>query len=211
MQQQCAAKGLLIVISGPSGVGKGTIFKELIKREPQIRFSVSATTRAPRPGEIDGVHYYFISNEEFKRMEEAGEFLEYTNVFGTNRYGTPKKYVYEQLDAGEDVALDIDVVGAMNVMREYPEAVTVFIAPPSLTTLKARLVGRHTESPKAIERRFERAHAELDCAKKYDYIVINDRLDDAVSQVQSIITAEHLRASRRAGFIQKIATGGTPT
>ena len=190
------AKGVLLVLSGPSGVGKGTVCKELLKRNPQVKLSVSATTRAPRPGEVEGVSYFFKTREEFERMIADGEFLEYMDVFGMNYYGTPRAYVEEQLASGNDILLEIDVKGAMNVKRQCPEAVLVFIAPPSLETLKARLVGRGTERQEALERRTSEAFAELKLMPQYDYIVVNDMLSTAVDEVETIIRAERLRVSR---------------
>lgn len=190
-------KGVLIVLSGPSGVGKGTVCKELLARNPQVKLSVSATTRAPRPGEVDGVSYFFKTKEEFKRMIDADEFLEYMDVFGMNYYGTPRAYVEEQLALGNDILLEIDVKGAMNVKKIAPEAVLVFIAPPSMETLKARLVGRGTETEEAIARRTAEAAAEMQLLPKYDYMVVNDVLTDAVNEVETILAAERLRVSRR--------------
>ena len=150
-------EGLLLVVSGPAGVGKGTIDRVLLERNPNMRLSVSATTRAPRPGEIDGVHYFFISDEKFQQMVSKGEFLEYVHVFNMDYYGTPRSFVEEEIALGHDVLLEIDVQGAMRVRETYPDAVLVFIAPPSMGKLKSRLVGRGTETPEAIERRFETA------------------------------------------------------
>ncbi|MBE5785449.1 MAG: guanylate kinase [Clostridiales bacterium] len=189
-------KGVLIVLSGPSGVGKGTVCKELLARNPQVKLSVSATTRAPRPGEVEGISYFFKTKEEFKRMIDAGEFLEYMDVFGMNYYGTPRAYVEEQLALGNDILLEIDVKGAMNVKRIAPEAVLVFIAPPSMETLKARLVGRGTETEEAIARRTAEAAAEMQLLPKYDYMVVNDVLTDAVNEVETILAAERLRVDR---------------
>ena len=154
-------KGLLFVISGPSGVGKGTICKKLLERRKELKLSVSVTTRAPRPGEIEGVNYFFRSEEQFQDMIERDEFLEYMCVFGKNHYGTPKAYVAEQRAQGNDVILEIDVNGALNVKKRCPDAVMIFIAPPSMETLKKRLVGRGTETEEAVERRFAEAVKEL--------------------------------------------------
>ncbi len=189
-------KGVLIVLSGPSGVGKGTVCKELLARNPQVKLSVSATTRAPRPGEVEGVSYFYKTKEEFERMIEAGEFLEYMDVFGMNYYGTPRAYVEEQIALGNDILLEIDVKGAMNVKKIAPEAVLVFIAPPSMETLKARLVGRGTETEEAIARRTAEATAEMQLLPRYDYMVVNDVLTDAVNEVETILAAERLRVSR---------------
>ena len=154
-------KGLLFVISGPSGVGKGTICKKLLERRKELKLSVSVTTRAPRPGEIEGVNYFFRSEEQFQDMIARDEFLEYMCVFGKNHYGTPKAYVAEQRAQGNDVILEIDVNCALNVKKRCPDAVMIFIAPPSMETLKKRLVGRGTETEEAVERRFAEAVKEL--------------------------------------------------
>ncbi len=204
-------KGLLLVLSGPSGVGKGTVGKALMARNPNIRFSVSCTTRAPRPGEVDGLHYFFKTEEEFRRMIDEGAFLEHTRVFGANYYGTPRAYVEQQLCAGQDILLDIDVQGALNVKRLCPEAVMMFLAPPSMSVLKSRLVGRGTESSEAVERRFHEAYGELGHMGEYEYLVINDVLDKAVTELEQIIAAERLRVCRNEDFIVKFhAEGGQP-
>jgi len=197
-------KGLLLVVSGPSGVGKGTVCNRLIKANPNIVTSVSVTTRAPRPGEVDGVSYFFRSGEEFERMIQAGEFLEYTYVFGRNHYGTPRAYVEQQRLEGKDVILEIDVQGGFKVKEQCPEAVMIFIAPPSMDTLRSRLEGRGTESREAVERRFEVARAELAKAKEYEYIIINDRLEEAVKAAEGIILAERHRSSRNACMIDEL-------
>lgn len=203
------AKGVLLVLSGPSGVGKGTVCKALLARNPEVKLSVSATTRAPRPGEVEGVSYFFKTREEFERMIAAGEFLEYMDVFGTNYYGTPRAYVEQQLFAGDDVLLEIDVKGAMNVKRIFPEAVLVFIAPPSMETLKKRLVGRGTETEDAVKRRTQEAFAEMKLMPKYDYAVVNDVLEEAVSSVETILEAERLRAWRRTDLTNLCKEAGT--
>ena len=200
-------KGLLLVISGPAGVGKGTINLSLISRNSDIRMSVSATTRPPRPGEIDGVHYFFKSEEEFQNMIESGAFLEYMRVFNTHFYGTPKSFVEQELAEGRSVILEIDVQGAMRVKAAYPEAVLIFIAPPSMSELKTRLIGRGTESAEAVERRFETAYKELEYVKKYDYVVVNDILDLAIARVEHIISAERCRSVRNGALIEKLQGG----
>lgn len=197
-------EGLLLVVSGPAGVGKGTINRALIESNANMRLSVSATTRAPRPGEIDGVHYFFIDEDRFRRMVDAGEFLEYVHVFNMHYYGTPRSFVEEEIACGHDVLLEIDVQGAMRVRETYPDAVLVFVAPPSMGKLKSRLVGRGTEMPEAVERRFETAFAELAYMEKYDYIVVNDVLDVAIGHIQHIIDAEKCRSSRSGALINKL-------
>lgn len=200
-------KGLLLVISGPAGVGKGTINHTLISRNSDIRMSVSATTRAPRPGEIDGVHYFFKSEEEFQNMIESGAFLEYMRVFNTHFYGTPKSFVEQELAEGRSVILEIDVQGAMRIKAAYPDAVLIFIAPPSMSELKSRLIHRGTESSEAIERRFETAYQEMELVDRYDYVVVNDILDLAIARTEDIIVAERCRVSRNGELIEKLRGG----
>lgn len=200
-------KGLLLVISGPAGVGKGTINLSLISRNSDIRMSVSATTRSPRPGEIDGVHYFFKTEEEFQKMIEEGAFLEYMRVFNTHYYGTPKSFVEQELDEGRSVILEIDVQGAMRVKAAYPDAVLIFIAPPSMSELKSRLIHRGTESSEAIERRFETAYHEMELVDRYDYVVVNDILDLAIARTEDIIVAERCKVSRNSELIEKLRGG----
>ena len=200
-------KGLLLVISGPAGVGKGTINLSLISRNSDIRMSVSATTRSPRPGEIDGVHYFFKTEEEFQKMIEEGAFLEYMRVFNTHYYGTPKSFVEQELDEGRSVILEIDVQGAMRVKAAYPDAVLIFIAPPSMSELKSRLIHRGTESSEAIERRFETAYHEMELVNRYDYVVVNDILDLAIARTEDIIVAERCKVSRNGELIEKLKGG----
>lgn len=200
-------KGLLLVVSGPAGVGKGTIDRVLLERNTNMRLSVSATTRAPRPGEIDGVHYFFISDDKFKEMAEKNEFLEYMHVFNLHYYGTPRSFVEEEIAMGHDVLLEIDVQGAMRVREAYPGAVLVFIAPPSMGKLKSRLVGRGTETPEVIERRFQTAFSELEYMENYDYIVVNDVLDVAISHMEHIVDAEKCRSERNEELVNKLLGG----
>ena len=200
-------KGLLLVRSGPAGVGKGTINISLISRNSDIRMSVSATTRPPRPGEIDGVHYFFKTEEEFQKMIESGAFLEYMRVFNTHYYGTPKSFVEQELAEGRSVILEIDVQGAMRVKAAYPDAVLIFIAPPSMSELKSRLIHRGTESSEAIDRRFETAYQEMKYIDRYDYVVVNDILDLAIARTEDIIVAERCRVSRNSELIEKLQGG----
>ncbi len=195
--------GILIVLSGPSGVGKGTINRELCGRNCRIKNSVSATTRAKRPGEIEGVHYFFKSPSEFETMVARGDFLEYMHVFGMNYYGTPKQYVEEERCHGFDVILEIDVQGGMRVKEVCPDAVMIFIAPPSMGELKSRLIGRGTEMPEVVERRFAMAIEEMTYLSRYDYIVVNDVVEKAVHQIENIVAAEKSRVCRNRGMIQK--------
>ena len=201
-------KGMLLVISGPSGVGKGTVCRALMNKIPALKLSVSVTTRKAREGEKDGVHYFFRTEEEFKKMIESGQFLEYACVFNKSYYGTPKKYVEDQLKSGNHVVLEIDVQGAMQVIKNYPDAVTIFIVPPSLEILKQRLVCRGTESSEMIQARLATADREMLLMDHYDYVVVNDVLDVAASQVKTIIQAESLKVERNRDMIEKWKVGG---
>ena len=194
-------KGLLYVISGPSGAGKGTICKRVLD-ELDIDLSISMTTRKPREGEVHGVNYYFVTREEFqKRIAEDG-FFEYAQVYD-NFYGTPKQMVMEQLAKGRDVLLEIDTQGALNVKKAYPEGVAIFLLPPSLEELRKRLTGRGTETPEAIELRLSKTLNEISCMTEYDYCVVNDDLEVAVDQVVSIMKAEHSKVSRGVHDLMK--------
>lgn len=179
-------KGLLIVYTGASGVGKGTIMKMLLQRDPNLRLSVSATTRAPREGELNGREYYFVSHEEFDEMIQNDGFLEYAEYVG-NKYGTPKEAVFRMLDEGLDVILEIEVKGFLQVKEACPDCVTIFIAPPSFEELQARLRGRGTETEEVIQARLKTAEEELKSQPLFDYVVVNDDLDRAVNEVLSII------------------------
>lgn len=185
-------RGLLLVVSGPSGVGKGTICKALMKLREDIVLSISMTTRPPRPGETEGVNYFFTNHEGFERMIEKGELLEYAKVYD-NYYGTPKAFVMEQLEKGMDVLLEIDIQGALKVKEQYPEGVFIFILPPTMEELRNRIVGRGTETPEAIDKRFTAAYNEIDLMENYNYFIFNDRVDLATTRLISIIEAERLR------------------
>lgn len=187
-------KGLLIVLSGPSGVGKGTIYHRLLEIIPGLTVSVSVTTRAPRVGEINGVHYYFVTEAEFERMRDAGELLEWAETVH-NHYGTPKKYVYEKLSAGNDVLLEIDVKGAKQIKAASPDCVTIFVLPPNEEELRRRLTGRGTETPEQISARLELAKEEIAQRDRFDYDVVNDDLERAVGEIVGIIERE--KAKRR--------------
>jgi len=189
-------KGLLIVISGPSGAGKGTVYNEVLVRRPEIRRSVSVTTRAPRKGEVDGVHYFFKTVEEYQKMIANGEFLE------TAYYGTPKAPVYEMLAAGNDVMFEIDTLGAKQIKSIYHEAVTIFIIPPSFEILEKRLRARGTDSEDSIVRRLSCAKSELAKYRQFDYIVFNDELETSIERVLSIIDAEKSRIQRNEDVIK---------
>ncbi len=200
-------RGMLIVVSGPSGVGKGTVCNALFAQDARLTFSVSATTRAPRPGEKEGVSYFFISDAEFQRMVEQDAFLEYARNFNISSYGTPKAYVEKMRDEGKDVVLDIDVKGAANVKRICPDAVTIFIAPPSMAALEARLRGRATEDEEALQKRLREAVIEMNRIDEYEYLVVNDVLQTAVGDMHSIINAERLRTSRNQSLFNQLRGG----
>ena len=186
-------KGLLIVISGASGTGKGTVCKELLARERGVAFSVSATSRAPREGEQDGREYYFRTRVEFEAMIAEGAFLEYADVYG-NYYGTPLAPIEARRSAGEDILLEIDTQGALNVMERCPDGTFIFLLPPSLEELRRRITGRGTESEESLMRRLAAARDEIRLGRRYRYAVLNDTVEDATARIQTILAAERLRA-----------------
>ncbi|MBS7370252.1 MAG: guanylate kinase [Oscillospiraceae bacterium] len=196
-------KGLLFVVSAPAGCGKDTILEQLFKKTDTVGYSVSATTRAPREGEVDGVHYHFRTRDEFERMIKGGEVLEYTEYCG-NYYGTPRKGVEDLLAEGKDVILKIEVEGAMNIKRIFPECCLVFILPPSLAELERRLRKRGTETEDKIILRTKQAKSELEFAKNYDYYIVNGELEKAVDDLLAVIRAEKLRAARNAELLRSI-------
>lgn len=195
-------KGILVVVSGFSGAGKGTIMKELLRRY-DYHLSISATTRKPREGEVDGVHYYFRTKEEFTKMIEEGRLIEWAEYVG-NYYGTPKEYVENYLNQGKDVLLEIEMQGGMLVKEQYPDALLLFVAPPSATILKERLSGRGTESTEEIQKRLTRAVDEVQYMKDYDYIIVNDVLEDAVEQVNQLIQNQHCKTCNQGMMIDKM-------
>ena len=188
-------RGLLIVISGPSGAGKGTICANIRKEMPNLVYSVSMTTRAPRVGEKEGINYFFRSKEEFESLLSEDAFLEYAKVYD-NYYGTPKDKVIEKLEEGKEVVLEIEVQGALQVKAKMPDAVFIFIAPPSWKALESRLKNRGTESTEVIMERLTKAKGELMLASSYDYIVVNDEIENAVDKIIAIIRAEHAKCER---------------
>ncbi|MBA5850527.1 guanylate kinase [Clostridium sp. cel8] len=187
-------KGLLVIISGPSGAGKGTVCKELIKKN-DLWISVSATTRKPRAGEVDGSNYYFLTKEEFESKIKNNDFLEYAEVYG-NYYGTPKDKVLEAINLGKDVILEIDIQGALKVKKNYPQGVFIFILPPSMEELKKRIINRGSETQESLMTRFNSAYKEINYISKYNYAVVNDTVENAVKNIESIITAEKCRVDR---------------
>lgn len=197
-------KGILIVFSGFSGSGKGTIMKELMKKHSDVyALSISATTRAPRVGETDGIEYFFKTKEQFEEMIQNGELIEYAQ-YVEHYYGTPKAYVEEQLQAGKDVILEIEIQGALKVKEKFPDTLLLFVMPPSAKELKERLVGRGTEEMSVIESRLHRAVEEAQGIENYDYLVVNDDLEECVEQVHSIIENEHVRVSRNIEYINNM-------
>lgn len=189
-------KGLLIVLSGPSGVGKGTVCAALRERTKELVYSVSVTTRAPRKGEVDGVNYYFKTREEFEKMIANDELLEWAQ-YVNNYYGTPRAYVEEQLNKGNNVILEIEVQGAMQVKKKYPQGVFIFLTPPSMEELKNRITSRGTETDEAISNRLKAAQAEIELMEHYDYIVVNDQVEKACERIQAILIAEQCKKERK--------------
>ncbi|GAB6706442.1 guanylate kinase [Streptococcus uberis] len=197
-------RGLLIVFSGPSGVGKGTVRKEIFSTpNHKFEYSVSMTTRAQRPGEVDGVDYFFRTREEFEELIKQGQMLEYAEYVG-NYYGTPLSYVNETLDKGIDVFLEIEVQGALQVKSKVPDGVFIFLTPPDLAELQDRLVGRGTDSKEVIAQRIEKAKEEIAMMREYDYAVVNDQVSLAAERVKRIIETEHFRVERVIGRYDKM-------
>ncbi|MBQ7839878.1 MAG: guanylate kinase [Lachnospiraceae bacterium] len=196
-------KGLLIVVSGFSGAGKGTLMKALVARYDNYALSVSMTTRAPREGEVDGVSYFFVDKDTFEKTIEKDGLIEYAR-YVDNYYGTPKAWVEEQMAAGKDVILEIEIQGALKVKEKFPDALLMFVMPPSAQELRRRLVGRGTETEEIIDSRMQRALQEAQGIENYDYVVINDKLDDCVEQMHQIITAVHQSPDCRIDFINQL-------
>lgn len=197
-------KGILIVVSGFSGAGKGTLMKRLLEKYAEnYALSISATTRQPREGEVDGREYFFKTKDEFEKMIAKEELIEYARYVG-NYYGTPKDYVEKQLNAGKDVILEIEIQGALKVKKAFPDTLLLFVVPPSAEELKKRLVGRGTESMEVIESRLSRAVEESEGMEAYDYLVMNDDLEVCAEEMHRIICAEHMKAQRNGAFIEKL-------
>jgi len=200
-------KGALFVVTAPSGAGKTTILDAVLEQTDNLEYSISATTRPPRPGEVDGQDYFFLSREDFENKEKEGNFLESARVYDYY-YGTPLDYIESELKKGCDIILDIDVQGALSIKSQNYPAVYIYILPPSLQVLRRRLEGRKTDSPEVIEKRLAEAKKEMSYLEKYDYSVINDELDVAIEDIKSIIRAERCRTKRRSGIVRRIV--GSP-
>ena len=196
-------KGILVVISGFAGAGKGTIVKGLMERYDDYALSVSMTTRKPRPGEEDGKAYFFVDKQKCEETIAAGGLIEYAQ-YCDNYYGTPRAYVEEQLSKGKDVILEIEIQGALQIRKIFPTALLIFVTPPSAQILKERLLGRGTETPEVVKQRMDRAAQEADGMGEYDYILVNDTVDKAISDAHAIITAAHARPSRNTALMKSI-------
>ncbi|MCZ0703374.1 guanylate kinase [Natronobacillus azotifigens] len=196
-------KGILFVLSGPSGVGKGTVRKALFEKDTALQYSISMTTRAMREGEEEGVDYFYRSKEDFEKMIEDNQLLEHAQYVG-NYYGTPRTYVEETLDKGNDVFLEIEVQGALQVKKNFPEGVFIFLSPPSLEELKNRIVSRGTETETLVMNRLKAAKDEIELMDNYDYVVVNDQVDRAVEKVQAIVKSEHCKKERVASQYKKL-------
>lgn len=197
-------KGLLIVVSGPSGTGKGTVCSELLTQAQDLAYSISATTRQPRAGEVEGKNYYFMDKAEFEQKIAEGGFLEYANVYG-NYYGTPLAKIEERLAAGEDILLEIDTQGALNVMKKCPDGLFIFLVPPSLAELERRIRGRGSETAESLAKRMGSAKKEIEDGRKYGYVVVNDTVKKAVSRIMAIRTAEHCRVEKNQEIFEELA------
>lgn len=201
--QSTPEHGILVVFSGPSGAGKGTILKRYFEDDPPAVLSVSATTRSPRPGEIDGVHYRFVSREKFEQMIADNDVLEY-NIYNDNYYGSPRGPIEEELSKGHDVILEIETNGAGHIRRMFPSALSIFVVPPTFEELKNRLIGRGTETPEEIQKRLEKGRKEIEMALDYDYIVVNDEVESAAKQLAEIIRSARWSKKFNQQFIQEV-------
>jgi len=202
-------KGILFILSGPSGVGKGTVRKNLFEQVTELKYSISMTTREKRPGEVDGVDYFYKTKEAFEKLIEQNQLLEYAK-YVNNYYGTPRDYVERTLEAGYDVFLEIEVQGALQVKKSFPEGVFIFLFPPSLEELKNRIVMRGTESNELVLNRLKEARKEIEMMDSYDYVVVNDQVNHAVAKIQSIIQSEHLKRERIEMQYKKILEDEMP-
>ena len=199
----CRSKGILLVISGFAGTGKGTLVHELLEKYDNYALSVSATTRAPRPGEIDGVHYFFKTKEEFEEMIRENRLIEYAS-YVENYYGTPKEYVRQQLENGKDVILEIEIQGALKIKEQFPDTLLLFMVPPSASVLEERLRGRGTETDEVVRKRLHRAVEESEFIEQYDYLIVNDDLKICVKETHEIIQSQHHRVDQRREFIDTL-------
>ena len=197
-------KGLLMVVSGPSGTGKGTVCSELLAQAEDLAYSISATTRQPRAGEVDGKNYYFMNKADFEQKIAEGGFLEYANVYG-NYYGTSLGKIEERLAKGEDILLEIDTQGALNVMKKCPDGLFIFLVPPSLAELERRIRGRGSETEESLQRRMGSACKEIEDGRKYSYVVVNDTVKHAVQRIMAIRAAEHCRVDRNQEIFEELA------
>lgn len=200
-------QGLLIVVSGPSGTGKGTVCKKLLDSMPELAYSISATTRKPREGEADGVNYYFLEREEFEKLIGEDGFLEWAEVYG-NYYGTPLAKIREKLREGQDILLEIDTQGALKVMEKCPEGIFIFLLPPSIRELERRIRGRGSETEESLARRLGAAKAEIAVGRKYGYAVVNKTVGKAVEQIREILAAEHCRVKNNLDFFEVLEHEG---
>ena len=200
--------GVLIVISGPSATGKGTVCKSLMSRNSQLQFSVSVTTREPRSGEVEGKNYYFRTSDEFQDMMNNDQLLEWAEVYG-NFYGTPREEVRAALDSGQDIVLEIDTQGALQVKSRFPQGVFIFLMPPSLRELAERIQKRGSETPEAMDRRLKSAQLEIGSAFQYDYLVVNDEIEVAVDQIEQILVAEKCRMNRNLYVVNHMQQHGS--
>jgi guanylate kinase len=199
-EEAAVKKGILVIVSGFSGAGKGTVTKALAQRFDNYALSISATSRAPRNGEVEGRDYFYKTREEFEELIRQNALIEHAQYVG-NYYGTPKSYVEEQLQAGKDVILEIEVQGALQVKEQYPEAITIFMTTPTAEILKERLVGRGTETPEKVASRLKRAGEEAELMDRYDYVIVNDDLEECIAGLHRLIQSQHSRASQNKAFI----------